>query len=377
MAFYDDVIINISKEFSVQVGLINRILIVTGEGEINDGNGGFLKVSGNGAKEEFEKWLTDNAVTAPKALEAVTVATTQTDSSGNPIMPDVIYVVGKTVADWASAGDVAPLTTLIETNTNVESDYWAVVMTEYAKTMNEWAAEFCGTNRKGFYTEINDKAYVPIDLEKSDRSYFIYNGQEVVVDKYDRSTEQFPAAIAGRTIIPAKLTALKMKTVKGITSYTTNELSAAEALTLATNGVNTYLKRWGKGMLDGSFTSDSDGTQKSVNHIDSMFIRDNIVYNLRKNVYLWLNESEFASMEDYPELESVCNSVLKFFADSGFIATDTETQKQQFEVNVPVPSSQDRKERLMKATFKYMPNSAVEWVTITGQEIFDLIGGEL
>ena len=72
---------------------------------------------------------------------------------------------------------------------------------------------------------------------------------------------------------------------------------------MATNGVNTYLYRYGKGSIDGSFTTDSDGNLKAVNHIDEMYIRDNIKYNLVKNIYLWLNSSEMASMSDYAELE--------------------------------------------------------------------------
>ena len=85
--YYNDVSITITKDFAVQVGLINVILIITGEADIDDGNSGFLKISGNGAKAEFEKWLADNSKTAPKALQAVINATSQADSSGNPLIP--------------------------------------------------------------------------------------------------------------------------------------------------------------------------------------------------------------------------------------------------------------------------------------------------
>ena len=76
----------------------------------------------------------------------------------------------------------------------------------------------------------------------------------------------------------------------------------------------------------------------------------------------------------HAELESVVTSVLSTFADDGFIAT-IEGLK-QFSVNVPVPTSSNRNERLLEGTFKYIPNGAAEWVTITGQEVFDIINGE-
>lgn len=374
--YYNDVSITITQDFAVQVGLINVILIITGEADIDDGNSGFLKISGNGAKAEFEKWLADNSKTAPKALQAVINATSQADSSGNPLIPPYVYVAGKSVIDWESQSDLTPLQNFIEMNTNAESDFWALAIVDYSKLMTEWAVTYCNAHRKGYYTIVTSKSYVPADLEKSNRIYSVYNGKESVSGSYDRSTEQWTSAIAGRTVVPSKLTATKFKTCAGMTPYRLNELTDAEVNTLASNGVNTYLYRYGKGMLDGSFTNDSDGTQKVVNHIDTMFIRDNIVFNLRKNVYSWLNQSEFAGMEDYAELEAVCNSVLKFFADNNFIATDSETGVQQFKVTVPVPSSQDRKERLMNSSFIFMPNNAVEWVTISGQEVFDFIGGE-
>ena len=79
-------------------------------------------------------------------------------------------------------------------------------------------------------------------------------------------------------------------------------------------------------------------------------------------------------MDDFSELESVVNDVLNFFVDNQFISTIDGVK--QFRVSIPLPTSQDRAERVMKGTFEYMPNNAIEWVTITGQEVLDVIGGE-
>ena len=371
MGYYNDINVSITNEFAVQVGLINRILLITGEEDVKSKTNGFLKLSGASAKKELQTWLTTNTKTAPLLLKAVELATTQTDNSGNAIIPDYVYVVGAKIANFGAATDVSTLTTLIEKNTQVESDFWAIVPTDYNTKLVEWAVGFCNSKGKGFLFDVESKTFAMNDLKKSARLFAVYNGKTG-----DQLDQQFAPAIAGRCIAPASLTGFKFKTVTGITGYEQGTLTNAEVTTLATNGVNTYLKRYSKSSLDGSFTTDSDGNQKAVNHIDQMFIRDNIKYNLIKNIYLWLNNSEMASMNDYPELEAVVNTVLNEFVDLGFIEVDPLTGVKQFIVDVPVPSKQDRQERLINGTFSYMPTGAIEWVTITGKEVFDTIGGE-
>ena len=268
----------------------------------------------------------------------------------------------------ASATDVSAITDLITSNTTVESDFWGIIPVKYNLKLVEWLVTFCASKQKAFFVDIESKAFTITDTQKSARGYMIYNGT------IDDPIQQFAAGVYGRCFSGESLVGVKFKTVAGITPHKPDTLSDSEVSTLATNGVNTYLYRYGKGSIDGSFTTDSDGNLKAVNHIDEMYIRDNIKYNLIKNIYLWLNSSEMASMSDYAELESVVTSVLSTFADDGFIAT-IEGLK-QFSVNVPVPTSSNRNERLLEGTFKYIPNGAAEWVTITGQEVFDIINGE-
>ena len=364
MGYYNDIMAPITEEFAPQVGLINRALIVTHEAAIP-----FLKLSGQNAKTELQDWLTTNTETAPLLLKAVELATTQADTSGNAIIPDYVYVCGAIVATWETATDVSALTNLIEANTTVESDFWGIIPVDYNAKFMEWAVGFCNSKAKGLFIDIEAKKFIMDDLKKSSRIYAIYNSKAG-----EQLNQQFAPAVYGRVFGGTDLKGTKFKTLAGCTGYTSATLTDSEVSTLATNGVNTYLKRYGRSTLDGSFTTDSDGTQKVTNHIDEMYVRDNIKYNLVKNIYYWLNETELASMSDYAELEAVVNTVLNSFADMGFIATENGIK--QFIVDVPVPTSQDRAERLMKGTFKYLPNAAIEWVTITGEEVLKVIGGE-
>ena len=362
--YYNDINVTIQEAFEPSVGLINRAFLVTHEAVIP-----FTKLSGANAVSELDAILLAGTLTAPLLEQAVAVLVSQTDSSGNPLFPDYIYIGGAVVSDYASATDVSDLTDLITANTTVESDFWGIIPVKYNLELIKWLVTFCASKQKAFFVDVESKTFTITDLQKSARGYMIYNGRTG-----DQANQQFAAGVYGRCFSGESLVGVKFKTVTGISSYKQAALSDSEVSTLATNGVNTYLYRYGKGSIDGSFTTDSDGNLKAVNHIDEMYIRDNIKYNLIKNIYLWLNSSEMASMSDYAELESVVTSVLSTFADDRFIAT-IEGLK-QFSVNVPIPTSSNRNERLLEGIFKYIPNGAAEWVTITGQEVFDIINGE-
>ena len=56
-------------------------------------------------------------------MQAVKVLVSQTDSSGNPIFPDYVYVLGAVAANYASTTNVSAITNLITANTTVESDF--------------------------------------------------------------------------------------------------------------------------------------------------------------------------------------------------------------------------------------------------------------
>ena len=253
--YNNDIKVTIEEAFEPSVGLINRALLVTHEATIP-----FTKLSGANAVTELETYL-ETYLTAPLLVQAVTVLVSQTDSSGNPIFPDYIYILGEVVEDYASATDVSAITDLITANTTVESDFWGIIPVKYNLKLVEWLVTFCASKQKAFFVDIESKTFTITDLQKSARGYMIYNGRSG-----DQASQQFAAGVYGRCFSGESLVGVKFKTVTGITSYKQATLSDSEVSTLATNGVNTYLYRYGKGSIDGSFTTDSDGNLKEPSY---------------------------------------------------------------------------------------------------------------
>ena len=60
-------------------------------------------MSGDNSIAELDALLLAGTLTAPLLKQAVSVLVAQTDSSGNPLFPDYIYIGGAVVADYASA----------------------------------------------------------------------------------------------------------------------------------------------------------------------------------------------------------------------------------------------------------------------------------
>ena len=120
--YYNDINVTIQEAFEPSVGLINRAFLITHEATIP-----FTKLSGANAVSELDAILLAGTLTAPLLEQAVAVLVSQTDSSGNPLFPDYIYIGAAVVADYASATDDSDLTALISANTTVESDFWGII----------------------------------------------------------------------------------------------------------------------------------------------------------------------------------------------------------------------------------------------------------
>ena len=123
--YYNDINVTIQEAFEPSVGLINRAFLVTHEATIP-----FTKLSGANAIAELDALLAGDLM-APLLKQAVAVLVSQTDSSGNPLFPDYIYIGGAVIADYANATDVSALTALITANTTVESDFWGIIPVNY------------------------------------------------------------------------------------------------------------------------------------------------------------------------------------------------------------------------------------------------------
>ena len=363
MGYNDDVQVSIQAASSVAVTLINRILITTGEADIDDGAGGFLKLSGESAKAELQAYLTAGTKTAPLALQAVELSVGQVDSSGNSLVPDYIYVAGKAITDYGTATDISDLTDFIEANTDVQDDWWMLVPVEYNLKYNEWAVTYGNSNRRAACLEINDKTYVPGTTEQGLRTIAIHNEQDG-----DRADQNFNAAWAGRSLTASTLTAWKDRTLSGCEAYTKLELTNAEVSTLEGNGINSYLYKWGAGATSGSICTDK------TTHIDSMLIRDTIVYNMAKNLYAYLRGTEYPSIEDLGTLKSVMEQVLAEFVTLDYIPIIDGIP--QYSVTVDTPTSTERSTRIKNSSFEFLPNRATEKIVVTGYELLEAIGAD-
>ena len=213
--YHNDINVKIEEAFEPSVGLINRALLVTHEAAIP-----FKKLSGANAVKELETYLTANTLTAPLLVQAVKVLVSQTDSSGNPIFPDYVYVLGAVVGAYATATNVSAITNLITANTTVESDFWGIIPVKYNLKLVEWLVTFCAAKQKAFFIDIESKTFTITDLQKSDRGYMIYNGRSG-----DQANQQFAAGVYGRCFSGESLVGVKFKTVTGITSYKQATLS--------------------------------------------------------------------------------------------------------------------------------------------------------
>ena len=207
--YYNDINVTIKEAFAPSVGLINRALLVTHEATIP-----FTKLSGANAVTELEALLLAGTLTAPLLVQAVTVLVSQTDSSGNALFPDYVYVCGEEVEGYESAEDVSAITDLITANTTVESDFWGIIPVKYNLKLVEWLVTFCAAKQKAFFIDIESKTFTITDLQKSARGYMIYNGRSG-----DQEGQQFAAGVYGRCFSGEGLVGVKFKTVTGITSY--------------------------------------------------------------------------------------------------------------------------------------------------------------
>ncbi len=361
------VTVNISEGLSFQYSIINKLLITTGEADIDNGAGGFLKLSGATAEADLKAYLSTAGSSAPLAVEAVRVATGQADESGNPIVPEFIYVAGKAIVDYATAADVATLTDFIDGNADYFQEWWGIVPVEYNAKYDLWGATFANKWRRYIFNQTASKVFTIPGTEAESKRMSMY-----FCDRVGPPIQTLNAAVAGRCVTPEKLTAYSNRTVLGITAYKRSELTEAEVDTLRGNNIMAYLDRYNRPSTNGAIAY--DGTTR----IDQMYIRDAISYNMSMGLYTWLNTTEYPSIEDRAAIMAVMEQVLNLALDQGLISI-VEGQPVQYTTDVPEPNADERSDRWLKRVkFSYLPARAVERITVTGEELLSPIteGGE-
>ena len=348
-----DINVSITAETRFQFAFLNKTLIATDEADI--------PIQKFSTVTELTDYLTDNTLTAPNLVAAVTKFLGQTDVSGNSILPEYFYVIGADIADVTA--DITTLTAAIEAGT-AANDFYNLVPIFESVLWQTWFATYGNTNRRisSIFTATQNK--VVTDPEKSSRIFGIYDGAAAI--QYSN------AAWSGRVISQAELVGFKFKKLTGIT---TDALSDANVSTLEDAGWNGYRTVRGRGETTGSRALDNSSDNES--HIDTIITRDNIVYNVAASLHDMFRQNETVQMDIRGRslVNRAISSALTFLGQKELIA-QFEDGSYQFVVNVPTITGAMRSAReLTGVTFTYVPNVGMESITVTGQEILEFLGG--
>jgi len=346
-----DISVSVQAAQRFQFGFLNKSIIVTDEADID--------IKKFTTLEELTTYLTDNVITAPNLVAAVTAFLGQVDASGNPVLAEYYYVIGKVEAD--SNADVSLITAAIEAAKDA-NDFYNLVPTFESVAWNTWFATWGNTNRRisGIYTETQAKALT--DPEKSARIFGIYDGST--------TPEYRSAAWSGRVASSAELIAFKWKTLTG---QTVDSLTDAEVSTLEDAGWNGYRNVRGLGETTGSrTTANVSGT---ASYIDTIIIRDNVVYNVANALHQMFKQNDIVPMGEVGRalVRQAISQALNFAGSVGLI-NEFEGGGYQFEVFVPEITSAMRSAReLTDVEFTFVPTIPMEKITVTGQELLEWV----
>lgn len=353
-----DIDVKISAAPRFQFGFLNKVVIVTDEDDIP-----IQKLNGDSAVTELETYLTDNTLTAPKLVQALTVFVGQTDNSGNPIVPEYVYVLGKTEVDVSANVDL--LTADIEAASSA-NDFYGIVPVFESEPFNTWFQTWGASKRRvmSIFTVTQNKEL--LDTEKSDRILGIYDGQR------SGGIEFKNAAWFGRVLSYDEIIAYKWKKLNGVT---TDLLGDGDVSSLEDEGWNGYREVRGVGETTGSRTTAN--TNVSNSFIDTNIVRDNIVYNVAGALHDLFRQQEIVPMGEIGKkmVESAMSTALTFAGSKGLI-NQFEDSSYQFSIDVPDITAAMRSAReLTDVKFTFVPTIPMESIEVTGDEILEWIEG--
>ena len=348
-----DINVSISAAQSFQFGFLNKNLIVTDEEEV--------PIQKFSTLVELTDYLTANTLTAPKLIASVTAFLGQTDNSGNPVIPEYYYVIGVTEADVTAS--VALITSAIETATPA-NDFYNLVPVFESIPWNTWFATWGNTNRRISMIFTATEAKALTDPEKSIRICGIYDGNS--------SVEYKNASWAGRVVSYDSLIAFKWKKLTGMN---TDELSDADVSTLEDAGWNGYREVRGIGETTGSRTTAN--VSATASYIDTIILRDNVVYNVAGALHDLFRNNEIVPMGDNGRalIRQAIGSALNFAGTKGLI-NQFENGSYQYSITIPEITSAMRSAReITGIVFDFVPTIPMEKITVTGQELLEWIEG--
>lgn len=353
-----DINVKIQAQPRFQFGFLNKTLLATIEADIP-----LLKLNGDAAKAELQKYLTDNSLTAPNLLKAVEIFVGQSDNSGNPIVPEYLYVIGE--KNTTEALSITDLTLAIEAATP-SNDFYGIVPVFYNAEFNTWFQTYGAGKRRVMCTYTDNKSIVLADTEKSDRILGIYDG------KASGAIEFKNAAWFGRVLSYNDLIAYKWKRLNGVT---TDKLLDGDVSSLEDKGFNGYREVRGMGETTGSRTTLN--TNVSNSFIDTNIVRDNIIYNVAGALHDLFRQTEIVPMGEIGRkmVDKAISSALVYCGSRGLI-NQFDDGSFQFKVDIPKITAAMRSAReLSGVSFTFVPTIPMESIEVTGEEILEWIEG--
>lgn len=347
-----DIDVSITAAQTYKFAYLNKCLLITDEADIS-----IQKLNGKTAVSELETYLEDNTLTAPNLVEALTLFTGQTDNSGNTILPEYVYVIG------AEEANVTTSTDLIETAIEAvvdQYDFYCLVPVFESPVFNEFFATFGNTNKRIMMPYTTTQTTEVTDAEKSTRICGIYDAE----DEYKN------AAWAGRVVSYDELIAFKWKFLTGCT---TDNLTDSEVSTLEENGYNGYREVRSLGETTGSRTFYNTADNDSF--IDTIIVRDNIIYNVANALSSMFKTNEKVPMGDRGRklVEQAISTALNYCGQKELIE-QFEDGTYQYSITVPTITATMRSTReLTDVEFTYVPSYGMEKITVTGSEILEWI----
>jgi hypothetical protein len=347
-----DINVSIVAAQRFQFGFLNKCLLVTDEDDIP-----LQKLDGKTAEAALQTYLTDNTLTAPNLQAGLTAFISQADNSGNSIIPEYVYVIGATEVD------VDASITLIEAAIDAvvgANDFYCLIPTFDTALWQTYMATFGNTHRRisMVYDPVKNRALA--DSEKSSR----------ICGIYDPESEYKNAAWAGRVVSYKDLIAFKWKFLTGMT---TDALPDGDVSTLEEAGWNGYREVRGLGETTGSRTTKN--VAETSDYIDTIIIRDNIIYNVAGALHDMFRQNEIVPMGDNGRklVEQAMGAALNFAGSRGLIQ-EFEDGTYQYSINVPAITAAMRSAReLTDVEFTFVPTIPMEKITVTGQEILEWI----
>ena len=344
-----DVKVLIDKAQIMTLGTLNKILIATNEATIPA-----MALSGTGGIDELNDYLTENTLTAPKLLKAVTIALGQQDVSGNKLIPAYLFVLGVE----ATGGDnEAVFQAIKDFDETKEADFYGIAATFEDVKFEEWAQLYAPRHLFATYTttdrELSDKS-------KSDRIFGM--------NYKSKADEEFNhIAWLSRCLFKDELVGWKFKSLNGVT---TDSLTDGAVQLLEKRGWNGYRNVRGLGQTTSSICTDMN------THIDSTYVRDTIVYNVANTLTDMFVQNEIVPMgyEGKKLITGYLESALQYCGSIGLIEVNANGGY-NYEINIPNFTKQMKSLRELRGDlFTYQPNIPLEKIVVTGKEVLEWLG---